>query len=47
MMILPNEFDLAMLYVRHDRAKAIELCEEMIFLERGQIIRQGTPEDLL
>ena len=46
-MILPTEFDLPMLHVRHDRAEAIELCKEMILLGCGQIIRRGTPEDLL
>jgi molybdate transport system ATP-binding protein len=39
--VLPEEFDLPMLYVTHDRAEAIALCPEVIFLERGKIVRRG------
>ena len=45
--VLPNEFDLPMLYVTHDRAEAIELCDEVLLLERGKIVARGTPDDLL
>jgi ABC-type molybdate transport system ATPase subunit len=38
---LPEEFDLPMLYVTHDRTEATALCQEIIFLERGQIVRRG------
>lgn len=44
---LPNEFDLPMLYVTHDRAEAIELCEEALLIERGQIVRRGPPPEIL
>lgn len=44
---LPNEFDLPMLYVTHDRAEAIELCDEVLLIERGQIVGRGAPGDLL
>ena len=36
-----------MLYVTHDRAEAIELCDEVLLLERGKIVARGTPDDLL
>ncbi len=39
--VLPEEFDLPMLYVTHDRTEAAALCQEVIFLERGQIVRRG------
>ena len=45
--VLPNEFNLPMLYVTHDRAEAIELCDEALLIERGQIMARGTPEALL
>jgi molybdate transport system ATP-binding protein len=38
--VLPEEFDLPMLYVTHDRTEAAALCEEVIFFERGQIVRR-------
>jgi iron(III) transport system ATP-binding protein len=36
-----------MLCVTHDREEAIELCDEVLLLERGKIVARGTPEDLL
>ena len=45
--VLPNEFNLPMLYVTHDRAEAIELCDEVLLIERGQIMARGTPAELL
>jgi molybdate transport system ATP-binding protein len=45
--VLPDEFNLPMLYVTHDRAEAIELCDEVLLLERGKIVARGTPDDLL
>ena len=45
--VLPNEFDLPMLYVTPDRAEAIELCDDVLLLERGKIVARGTPDDLL
>jgi molybdate transport system ATP-binding protein len=44
---LPNEFDPPILYVTHDRAEAIELCDEVLLLERGQVTARGRPADLL
>ncbi len=44
---LPNEFDLPMLYVTHDRAEAIALCDEVLLIERGKIIGRGIPAELL
>ena len=45
--VLPNEFNLPMLYVTHDRAEAIELCDEVLLIERGRIMARGTPAELL
>jgi ABC-type molybdate transport system ATPase subunit len=45
--VLPNEFNLPMLYVTHDRAEAIELCDEVLLIERGHIMARGTPVELL
>ncbi len=44
---LPNEFDLPMLYVTHDRAEAIALCDEVLLIERGKITGRGAPRELL
>jgi molybdate transport system ATP-binding protein len=44
---LPNEFDLPMLYVTHDRAEAIALCDELLLIERGKIVGRGAPGELL
>jgi molybdate transport system ATP-binding protein len=44
---LPNEFDLPMLYVTHDRAEAIALCDEVLLIERGQIVGRGAPGEML
>ncbi|MGH9694983.1 MAG: ATP-binding cassette domain-containing protein [Bryobacteraceae bacterium] len=43
---LPNEFNLPMLYVTHDRAEAIALCDEVLLIERGKIVGRGLPADL-
>jgi molybdate transport system ATP-binding protein len=45
--VLPDEFNLPMLYVTHDRPEAIELCDEVLLIERGQLMARGRPEDLL
>lgn len=44
---LPNEFDLPMLYVTHDRAEAIALCDEVLLIERGKIVGRGEPAEVL
>lgn len=45
--ILPGEFNLPMLYVTHDRAEAIELCNEVLLIDRGKIIARGEPTEVL
>ena len=45
--ILPQEFNLPVLYVTHDRREAIEICEEAIVLERGQMVARGLPAEVL
>lgn len=44
---LPNEFDLPMLYVTHDRAEAIALCDEVLLIERGRIVGRGGSGEVL
>jgi molybdate transport system ATP-binding protein len=44
---LPNEFNLPMLYVTHDRMEAIALCDEVLLIERGKITSRGDPARLL
>lgn len=45
--ILPDEFNVPILYVTHDREEAIALCNEAIVLERGQIVARGVPAEVL
>jgi molybdate transport system ATP-binding protein len=44
--VLPDEFNLPMLYVTHDRGEAAALCDEMFLIERGKIIARGKPTEL-
>ena len=41
--VLPNEFNLPMLYVTHDRAEAVDLCDDGLLIERGRIVTRGLP----
>jgi len=44
---LHNEFGIPMLYVTHDPAEVIEICEEILILESGRLISRGSPRDIL
>jgi molybdate transport system ATP-binding protein len=44
---LHHEFGIPMLYVTHDPAEAIEICQELLILERGKLISRGNPLELL
>jgi molybdate transport system ATP-binding protein len=44
---LHDEFCIPMLYVTHDPAEAINICEEILMLEAGKIISRGDPQRLL
>jgi molybdate transport system ATP-binding protein len=44
---LYEEFGIPMLFVTHDPAEAIRLCDEVIKIESGKIIARGSPESLL
>lgn len=44
---LHDEFGIPMLYVTHDPAEAIEICEEVLMLESGKITARGRPGELL
>lgn len=44
---LHDEFGIPMLYVTHDPAEAIKICEEILMLESGKIISRGDPHKLL
>lgn len=41
-----SEFPLPILYVTHSTEEVAALCDEVMMLERGRIIRRGTPEEL-
>lgn len=42
-----DEFRVPMLYVSHARSEVVELCEEVLILERGTLKGQGDPRTLL
>ena len=44
---LHDEFGTPMLYVTHDPAEAVEICEEVLMLESGRITARGNPRELL
>jgi len=44
---LHDEFGIPMLYVTHDPAEAIKICEEVLMLESGKITARGHPRQLL
>jgi molybdate transport system ATP-binding protein len=44
---LHHEFGIPMLYVTHDPAEAIEICEEILIIESGRLISRGSPRELL
>ena len=44
---LHDEFGIPMLYVTHDPAEAIKICEEVLMLESGKITARGRPGELL
>jgi molybdate transport system ATP-binding protein len=44
---LHDEFGIPMLYVTHDPAEAIEICQEVLILESGRLISRGNPLELL
>ena len=42
-----DEFRVPMLYVSHARREVVELCEEVLVLDRGVLKGQGDPGELL
>ncbi len=44
---LHSEFGVPILYVTHDPAEAIAICDEVIVLEAGEITARGLPKKLL
>jgi molybdate transport system ATP-binding protein len=44
---LHDEFSIPILYVTHDPAEAIEICQEVLILESGRLISRGNPLELL
>ena len=44
---LHREFAIPMLYVTHDPAEAIEVCDEVVLIEAGKITARGEPRALL
>ena len=43
---LRKEFSIPMLYVSHDPEEVVQLCDEIIVLEAGQVVAKGKPEEL-
>ena len=41
-----SEFPLPILYVTHSTEEVTALCDEVLMLERGRIVRRGTPEEV-
>ena len=44
---LHDEFSIPILYVAHDPAEAIEICQEVLIFESGRLISRGNPLELL
>lgn len=38
-----DEFRVPMLYVTHDRDEVLALCQEVLLLDRGRIVKRGSP----
>ena len=41
-----DEFGVPMLYVTHSPAEVVTLCDEVLLIERGRLLRQGTPTEM-
>lgn len=42
-----EEFQVPILYVTHDPAEVSALCDEVLVIERGRVVRQGRPGEAL
>ncbi|MDQ6808030.1 MAG: ATP-binding cassette domain-containing protein [Verrucomicrobiota bacterium] len=42
-----DEFGIPLIYVTHDARELIALCDEVVLLERGRIVRRGAPAEAL
>jgi molybdate transport system ATP-binding protein len=42
-----DEFRIPLIYVTHDAAELVALCDEVLMLERGRLIGRGSPADVL
>jgi ABC-type molybdate transport system ATPase subunit len=42
-----DEFQIPLIYVTHDAGELVALCDEVLLLERGQLIGRGPPADVL
>lgn len=42
-----DEFQIPLIYVTHDERELVALCDEILVLERGQVIERGAPATIL
>jgi molybdate transport system ATP-binding protein len=45
--LLYQEFHIPILFVTHDPAEAVRLCDEVVKIEMGKIIARGSPQTIL
>jgi molybdate transport system ATP-binding protein len=46
LLAMREEFKIPMIYVTHQPSEVMALCEQVILLERGQVLRQGSPREV-
>ncbi len=46
LMALVRSFELTAVYVTHDQAEAMSMSDQIVVMQQGRIMQQGTPEDI-
>ena len=44
---LKNEFDLTIVYVTHDHKEAFAIADQVVLMNEGRVIEQGTTEEIV